>query len=237
MATTTNFHDVTSAEHFQSLLSEDLNRVSLINFWAPWAEPCKQMNVVVQELAKKYPQLLVIQVEAETQSDIAESFEVESVPSFVILRGHTLLGRISGADAPALTDTVAKHVQALPSVKPLSKTDREPEVISEKLETQEELNNRLRGLMAKDKVVLFMKGEPDAPRCGFSRRIVTLLRDQGVQFSYFDIFSDESVRSGLKVLNNWPTFPQLIVNGEFVGGLDIVQEMVENGELQELVTQ
>lgn len=62
MATTTNFHDVTSAEHFQSLLSEDLNRVSLINFWAPWAEPCKQMNVVVQELAKKYPQLLVIQV-------------------------------------------------------------------------------------------------------------------------------------------------------------------------------
>lgn len=91
--------------------------------------------------------------------------------------------------------------------------------------------------MAKDKVVLFMKGEPDAPRCGFSRRIVTLLRDQGVQFSYFDIFSDESVRSGLKVLNNWPTFPQLIVNGEFVGGLDIVQEMVENGELQELVTQ
>ena len=57
-----NFYEINSAEHFQSLLSADLERVSLINFWAPWAEPCKQMNSVVQELAKKYPQLLVLQV-------------------------------------------------------------------------------------------------------------------------------------------------------------------------------
>ena len=62
MAAPANFHEVTSPEHFQNLLSEDLNRISLINFWAPWAEPCKQMNSVVQELAKKYPQLLVLQV-------------------------------------------------------------------------------------------------------------------------------------------------------------------------------
>lgn len=89
--------------------------------------------------------------------------------------------------------------------------------------------------MNQTKVVLFMKGNPDAPRCGFSRRIVALLRDQDVLFSHFDILSDESVRSGLKVLNNWPTFPQLIVDGEFVGGLDIVTEMVDNGEFQEIV--
>ena len=57
-----NFHDVQSPEHFQGLLSQDLQRVSLINFWAPWAEPCKQMNEVVVELAKKYPQVLVLQV-------------------------------------------------------------------------------------------------------------------------------------------------------------------------------
>ena len=57
-----NFHDVQSPEHFQTLLSEDLTRISLINFWAPWAQPCKQMNEVVLELAKKYPQVLVLQV-------------------------------------------------------------------------------------------------------------------------------------------------------------------------------
>lgn len=119
-------------------------------------------------------------------------------------------------------------------MKALSQTDRAP-ADPEKEETPEELNARLRRLMATDKVVLFMKGEPDAPRCGFSRRMVALLRDQGAQFSHFDILSDDKVRSGLKVLNNWPTFPQLIVKGEFVGGLDIVQEMVENGELKEML--
>ena len=91
--------------------------------------------------------------------------------------------------------------------------------------------------MNQDQVVLFMKGSPDQPRCGFSRRIVATLRDQNVQFAHFDILSDDSVRSGLKVLNNWPTFPQLIVKGEFVGGLDVVNEMVENGELKELLEQ
>ncbi|OCH89591.1 glutaredoxin [Obba rivulosa] len=238
MATPSNFHEVTSPEHFQALLSQDLQSVSLINFWAPWAEPCKQMNEVVLELAKKYPQLLVLQVEAETQSDISESFEIEAVPSFIILRGHTLLGRISGADAPALTNAIATHARTTSSVTPLSSTDRSPAAPPNNYdmgESPEQLNERLKGLMNKDKVVLFMKGSPDQPRCGFSRKLVGLLRDQGVQFSTFDILTDESVRAGLKVLNNWPTFPQLIINGEFVGGLDVVQEMVDSGELKEVL--
>ena len=285
-----NFHDVQSPEHFQNLLSEDLSRVSLINFWAPWAAPCKQMNEVVLELAKKYPQVLVLQVrpaslphcapphsrfsppssqvEAETQADIAESFEVEAVPTFVILRvrhailfpfhpeiqywhavtltprtffeqGHTLLGRISGADAPALTKAIAEHARAPSAISPQSHTDRPPAAPSDggapPHESEEELNARLRALMDKERVMLFMKGNPDAPRCGFSRRIVALLRDQGVEFGSFDILTDESVRAGLKVLNNWPTFPQLVVKGEFVGGLDVVTEMVEKGELKELL--
>jgi len=234
-AAPTNLNEVSSAEHFQALLSEDLSRVSLINFWAPWAEPCKQMNQVVLELARKYPQVLALQVEAETQADIAESFEIESVPSFIVLRGHTLLERIVGADAAALTDAIAKHTRPPPSVKALSSTDLTPAKAPTAEETQEQLHQRLTAIMNKDKVVLFMKGDPDAPRCGFSRRIVGVLRDQGIAFSHFDILSDDSVRTGLKVLNNWPTFPQLIINGEFVGGLDIVNEMVENGELKELV--
>jgi glutaredoxin-related protein len=108
--------------------------------------------------------------------------------------------------------------------------------------------------MSQDRVMLFMKGTPDAPRCGFSRKMVNLLNDQGVKFSSFDILSDESVRQGitpprsnhvpmpdtllqpgLKVYNDWPTFPQLIIKGEFVGGLDVVQEIVGNGEFKELI--
>ena len=72
MAAPANFHEVTSPEHFQNLLSEDLNRISLINFWAPWAEPCKQMNEVVVELAKKYPQVLVLQVSGPAAAELDE---------------------------------------------------------------------------------------------------------------------------------------------------------------------
>jgi len=242
MTTISNLIDVTSPEHFQSLLSEDLQRVSLINFWAPWAAPCTEMNKVVSELAKKYPKILVLQVEAEEQSDIAESFEIEAVPSFIVLRGHTLLGRIPGADAAALTAAVATHTGTASSLTPLSKTTQSPsapptstDAVKGKEETQEELDTRLRGLMNKSKVVLFMKGNPDEPRCGFSRKTVALLNEQGVEFTHFDILEDESVRQGLKTLNDWPTFPQIIVKGELVGGLDIVTDMVENGEFKELL--
>lgn len=158
------------------------------------------------------------------------------ISDIFVHQGHTLLGRVSGADAANLTTLVSKHVRPQASIAPQSFTNEKPAAPEEeKVETQEELNARLVKLMTQDKVVLFMKGVPDAPRCGFSRKISALLRDQKIPFTHFDILSDESVRSGLKVLNNWPTFPQLIINGELVGGLDIVQEMAENGELREIV--
>lgn len=234
-AAPSNLYEIEGVEHFQSLLSADLARISLINFWAPWADPCKQMNEVVRELAKKYPQILVLQVEAETQSDISESFDIEAVPSFIILRGHTLLDRIAGADAATLTKSIATHVLG-PTFAAQSHTTRAPaSAPAAPTESPEQLAARLHQLMRKDTVVLFMKGSPDVPRCGFSRRIVALLREQNIPFASFDILSDESVRAGLKEINDWPTFPQLVVKGEFVGGLDIVQEMVENGELKELL--
>lgn len=86
MDTPANLHYVKSSDHFKELLSEDLQRVSLLYFWAPWAEPCKQMTEVVAELSRKYQQLLSLQIEAEEQSEIAESFEIESVPTFIVLR-------------------------------------------------------------------------------------------------------------------------------------------------------
>jgi len=234
-----NFHEVTSPSHFQDLLSTDLERVSLINFWAPWAAPCAQMNEVVRELARKYERLLVLQVEAEEQEDIAETFSVESVPSFIVLRGHTLLGRITGADAASLTKTVAQHLASKGTAPaPLSSTDKAPAAAPTFVpgeETPAQLEARLKALMTERRVMLFMKGTPDVPRCGFSRRAVALLRDQKIEFGSFDIFSDEAVRAGMKVVNNWPTFPQFVVDGEFIGGLDVVTEMVENGEFAEVV--
>ena len=80
-----------------------------------------------------------------------------------------------------------------------------------------------------------MKGEPAAPRCGFSSKIVALLNDEKVKFSSFDILTDNVVREGLKSYSNWPTYPQLYVQGKLVGGLDIVKELKEEGELATMI--
>jgi len=220
-----NFYIVTSPDHFKELLSADLKRVALINFWAPWADACKQMNEVVAGLAKKYPELLVLQVEAEEQEDISGSFGIEAVPSVILLRGHELLGQVSGADALSVTNLAVIHLGKGPQLNSHAIKNEE---------SKEELVARMRGIKQQSPVVLFMKGEPDNPRCGFSRKAVNLLREQKVTFTHFDILQDEAVRQGLKELNEWPTFPQFIVNGEFVGGLDVVTEMVANGEFADV---
>jgi Grx4 family monothiol glutaredoxin len=82
--------------------------------------------------------------------------------------------------------------------------------------------------------MLFMKGNPKDPCCGFSRKVVDVLNAEGVKFGSFDVLSDDAVRQGLKEFSNWPTFPQLYVQGELLGGCDIVSEMHQSGELKEV---
>jgi len=90
--------------------------------------------------------------------------------------------------------------------------------------------------VTRNRVVLYMKGSPDFPQCGFSARAVQVLRACGVdEFFSVDVLQDPDVRQGIKEYANWPTIPQLYVNGEFVGGSDIVTEMYQSGELQKLL--
>ncbi|KAL9085360.1 MAG: hypothetical protein Q9165_007651 [Trypethelium subeluteriae] len=91
-----------------------------------------------------------------------------------------------------------------------------------------ELHARLGELVKAAPVMLFMKGTPSAPQCGFSRQTVSILRERGVRYGFFNILADDEVRQGLKEFADWPTFPQLWVDGELVGGLDIVKEEIEN---------
>ncbi|MBC6982338.1 Grx4 family monothiol glutaredoxin [Caulobacter sp. 17J80-11] len=86
-------------------------------------------------------------------------------------------------------------------------------------------------------VVLFMKGTPDQPRCGFSSVVVQILDHLGVGFVGVDVLQDEDLRNGIKSYSDWPTIPQLYVKGEFVGGSDIVREMFQSGELQPFFTE
>lgn len=95
---------------------------------------------------------------------------------------------------------------------------------------------RIKGIIASDDVVLFMKGVPTAPQCGFSAAVVQVLSQLGVPFKSVDVLSDLEIREGIKAFSNWPTIPQLYVKGEFVGGCDIIREMFQAGELTALLS-
>src|SRR6059058_4323903 len=97
------------------------------------------------------------------------------------------------------------------------------------------IQDRIRQQIGEAPVVLYMKGTPVFPQCGFSAAVVQILSHLGVKFKGIDVLSDGSVRQGIKEYSNWPTIPQLYVNGEFVGGCDIVREMFETGELKQLL--
>ena len=99
------------------------------------------------------------------------------------------------------------------------------------MDTQQKIKQQI----TSDKIVLYMKGTPEAPMCGFSAQTVKLLTAVGAKYSSFDVLSDEEIRQGVKSYSNWPTFPQLYINGELVGGCDIVTELYRKGELQKLV--
>ena len=99
-----------------------------------------------------------------------------------------------------------------------------------------ETKEKIKKLLDKNPVMLFMKGTPQAPMCGFSARISQILAFIQVPFNSFDVLGDENIRSGIKEYTQWPTIPQLYVNGEFIGGCDIVQEQFESGELEKLLS-
>jgi len=96
------------------------------------------------------------------------------------------------------------------------------------MDTQEKIKN----IISTNEIVLFMKGTPDMPQCGFSMAVANVLKHLEVKFNGINVLEDEEIRNGIKVFSDWPTIPQLYIKGEFIGGCDIVREMFEKKELQ-----
>ncbi|KAL0964768.1 hypothetical protein UPYG_G00328640 [Umbra pygmaea] len=215
-----NFVEATSSQQFEDLLTKAGKGLAVVHFQAPWAPQCSQMNDVMEELAKENQHTIFIKLEAEAVPEVSEKYEIASVPTFLFFKSGQKIDRLDGAHAPELTAKVQRlaggsGVPGVGGVPP-----------------KEDLNERLKRLINAAPCMLFMKGSPQEPRCGFSRQIVALFKEHAIQFSSFDILSDEEVRQALKTYSNWPTYPQVYVNGDLVGGLDIVKELAESGELE-----
>lgn len=193
------------------------------------------MFATLASQTKSPNQILFLAIDAEELPDISEPYDVSAVPYFVLLKNNTILKKISGADPAEL----AKSIESLSgstgfSLPPPQKSTAPPttEAAGENghAEVEEEdINTRLKKLVSAAPVMLFMKGTPAQPQCGFSRTLVGLLRERGVRYGFFNILADDEVRQGLKEFSDWPTFPQLYVDGQLVGGLDIVSSCTDRG--------
>ncbi|KAF3219195.1 monothiol glutaredoxin grx4 [Orbilia oligospora] len=253
-------HTPTTVEAFREVFASVPDNILLaISFHTSWAAPCRQMNEAFAAIAgsSSPDKAVFISIDAEEVPDVSEEYEVSAVPFFVLVKNRQILRKISGADPKELNEAIqslsgaaGKILLAIPpaqqvaapassnhdsaaaagaaSADPNGTTDS---ATADDVELEEEsLHERLTKLVNAAPVMLFMKGTPAEPKCGFSRQLVAILRERNIRYGFFNILKDDEVRQGLKEYSDWPTYPQLYHEGNLVGGLDIVKEEFENNE-------
>ncbi|KAK4161955.1 putative monothiol glutaredoxin-4 [Cladorrhinum sp. PSN259] len=226
--------EITSLEGWEQHVSSlPPTTLLIVSFHAPWAAPCAQMATVLSTLASEYPvteppSTSWVSINAEELSEISEAYNVTAVPFLVLIRNGTVLETVSGSSAVKVRNAIESHAAKTGAPATNGTTGAadgtEGEVATEEdpEKKEEELFKRLGDLVKAAPVMLFMKGTPSEPKCGFSRQLVAILRENAVKYGFFNILADDEVRQGLKEFADWPTYPQLWVEGELVGGLDIV---------------
>ncbi|XP_018402037.1 PREDICTED: glutaredoxin-3 [Cyphomyrmex costatus] len=199
--------------------------LSVVHFYAPWAEQCSQVNDVFEEMIKleQYKEVKFAKIEAENVPKVSLKSGIAAVPTILLLRNSNVISRVDGVNISALTEKIKHHL------------NNKDALLLDATKTKETLENKLKKLVNQAPCMLFMKGNPANPRCGFSRTIVSILDSYKTDYKSFDILQDNDVREGLKKFSNWPTYPQLYLNGDLIGGLDIVKEMNESGELESML--
>jgi Grx4 family monothiol glutaredoxin len=197
-------------------LSSGSNHVIL--YGAEWAEQCNQILAVMEQLSKQdaYKNIKFLNVAVEELPEIAKQHEIEAVPTVICFQNQKAVHRIDGIDIADLTN----------ACKTLAGAN-----VTDGSNKEESLEERLKSLINKSQVMVFIKGTRELPRCGFSKQLVQILNETKVAYETFDILGDEEVRQGLKTYSNWMTYPQVYVNGELQGGLDIIKEIQASGEL------
>ncbi|XP_057764504.1 monothiol glutaredoxin-S17 [Salvia miltiorrhiza] len=242
--------EVKSKAELDNILGEGAPVV--LHFWASWCEASKHMDQVFSHLSTDFPLARFLRVEAEEQPEISEAYSVSAVPYFVFLKDGKALDTLEGADPSSLANKVAKVAGSirpgepaapaslgmaagptiLETVQELAKENGASQHINQSPPSMgDNLKKRLQQLVNSHPIMLFMKGNPESPKCGFSQKLVDILKKENVKFGSFDILTDNEVREGLKKFSNWPTYPQLYCKGELLGGSDIAIAMHENGEL------
>jgi len=246
--------------------SADANkRIAVLYFWGDWEASSVEGLQILESALDTFDQSAIIFGKVNTQGDDALSltskFAVEHVPTLVCIpvNGTKSITTVVGFNPSAMKDAILHALSAASTAAPAAAAGTAGADTSAAAaaaaaaaapasDPAAALEARLRQLVNMQPITLFMKGVVSAPRCGFSRQAVELLKNQmkaaGEKFSIdedrltfgsFDILTDNEVREGLKKLFNWPTYPQLYIKGELIGGLDVMKELAEAGELVDMI--
>eukprot|EP01100_Stratorugosa_tubuloviscum_P001637 TRINITY_DN136_c0_g1_i1.p1 TRINITY_DN136_c0_g1~~TRINITY_DN136_c0_g1_i1.p1 ORF type:complete len:219 (+),score=98.92 TRINITY_DN136_c0_g1_i1:33-689(+) len=206
---------IESIEQFERIINYKNNEekaIVIANFWATWSEPSVQLSQLFAQLASQRSNATFIQIQADLFEELSERFNISAVPTYLFFKVGRVEDRLEGANPTALSNKINLHVPF----------------------QGEDLNTRLTKLVNIAPVVLFMKGSPERPQCGFSSKMIDLLNKNKIKFGHFNILGDQEVREGLKKFSNWPTYPQLYFAGSLIGGLDVAKELSEQNELRQL---
>ncbi|TKR60438.1 hypothetical protein L596_027685 [Steinernema carpocapsae] len=203
--------EVKNKQEFEDFVKSD--RIVAVHFGASWADSCASVDEILAEYCKELKDSFsAARIDAEGVPEVSLAHKIAAAPTIVFFKSGSEVGRVNGFNPAELREVITKQTFASGTAQATKST------------TKENLNERLKRLINKSRMTLFMKGNPQQPRCGFSRQTVELLKSVNADYWTFDILSDEEVRQGLKVYSDWPTYPQLYLDGELVGGLDVIRE-------------
>uniref|UniRef100_A0AC35TRV4 Thioredoxin domain-containing protein n=1 Tax=Rhabditophanes sp. KR3021 TaxID=114890 RepID=A0AC35TRV4_9BILA len=190
------------------------NELSVVVFSASWAPQCSPLHIIIGELAQSSEAAFAgAFLDAESVATVSMRFDIKAAPTTIMFANGKETGRVNGFEPSEVRNSIAKLVAGgNAAVEPESKKE------------SESLNSRIEKLLKKSRLVLFMKGNREQPKCGFSRQIIELLNNLGCEYWTFDILQDEEIRQGLKEYSDWPTYPQLYLDAELLGGLDVVKD-------------
>jgi glutaredoxin-related protein len=246
-----NYHEIGTLEEFKTLIEEEQERFTLLGFWAEKGDErwnkytdVKKVKDCVKALTKKYPHIRAIMVkhdwDDEELQEIGAQYEIETVPTFLVMKGHTVIHTVTDKDTWYVEQAVKKNCIKDGEEPPKPDIYDPPpqprrDVVFEirrhtptgltREETDEELDARIHDTMHSHMVVLFMRGTPEAPKDAFGRKVVQILNKEKeeVRYTVVDVMKDDRFRKRMMIHNDWWTFPQIVIDGDVFGDLDILK--------------
>ncbi|CAF1011141.1 unnamed protein product [Adineta ricciae] len=225
-STTSEVQSLNSQKDFDEFIKSStiVNKLLLVHVELEQIPVCKTVNEALIAISRDnefQQQLSVCRLNADHFTDFLTLQNIHAVPTVLFYYQTKLIDRVDGFNQSDLLKKIKYHI---------NKSQITSNKAESKTETDANVEKRIKELLSSSAIILFMKGTPNDPQCGFSRQACHILDEHHVKYTYFDVLSDQTIREELKKFSNWNTYPQLYVDGELIGGLDIMKQMIENGE-------